>query len=65
MSDLFGNHIVGFPTRWLICCKDGQGDHLACMMSRFTDRTRLYSKHVRKILYTWRSILCNIGNCDS
>ena len=19
MSDLFGNHIVGFPTRWLIC----------------------------------------------
>ena len=18
--DLFGNHIVGFPTRWLICC---------------------------------------------
>ena len=22
MSDLFGNHIVGFPTRWLIC-EDG------------------------------------------
>ena len=21
MSDLFGNHIVGFPTRWLICTK--------------------------------------------
>ena len=21
MSDLFGNHIVGFPTRWLICKK--------------------------------------------
>ena len=20
MSDLFGNHIVGFPTRWLISC---------------------------------------------
>ena len=20
MSDLFGNHIVGFPTRRLICC---------------------------------------------
>ena len=20
MSDLFGNHIVGFPTRWLIFC---------------------------------------------
>ena len=20
MSDLFGNHIVGFPTRWLIYC---------------------------------------------
>ena len=19
MSDLFGNHIVGFPTRWLTC----------------------------------------------
>ena len=19
MSDLFGNHIVGFPTKWLIC----------------------------------------------
>ena len=21
MSDLFGNHIVGFPTRWLKCCR--------------------------------------------
>ena len=20
LSDLFGNHIIGFPTRWLICC---------------------------------------------
>ena len=23
MSDLFGNHIVGFPTRWYICRMDG------------------------------------------
>ena len=22
MSDLFGNHIVGFPTRWLICHRE-------------------------------------------
>ena len=28
MSDLFGNHIVGFPTRWLIyiCIRDNTRD---------------------------------------
>ena len=30
MSDLFGNHIVGFPTRRLICCirTGARGDYL-------------------------------------
>ena len=28
MSDLFGNHIVGFPTRWLTCVKKPVGKQL-------------------------------------
>ena len=33
MSDLFGNHIVGFPTRWLIYLNGGHQNNGQCLIA--------------------------------
>ena len=34
MSDLFKNHIVGFPTRWLIYAGDGRWEERGAKLSK-------------------------------
>ena len=48
MSDLFGNHIVGFPTRWLIC---------SCSLYTATDKENYDNGEVANITKTCP---CNI-----
>ena len=56
MSDLFGNHIVGFSTRWLICCVQGISSNfkllwkiihfqLKIALIPFCDVPKLYNMH--------------------
>ena len=52
MSDLFGNHIVGFPTRRLICFYDRSSTRFLVILPSF----KAYIKPFRvKLQYGWRT----------
>ena len=47
MSDLFGNHIVGFPARWLICVLK---QNYCIKLSLFTEFQCAYNVRVLMVI---------------
>ena len=63
MSDLFGNHIVGFPTRRLISCEyQFSKKYLNAFLTYFiTYRKECFFFPFRKIITRYRRIVYNLN----
>ena len=59
MSDLFGNHIVGFPTRWLICKYMYKQTNLGNVNESCRYRIRQFD-HSGAVMAIMKTCQCNV-----